>query len=54
MPFLLWFSRRARTQAEEAEQQKLEMETLAESLVKADKRGEVAEKGYMIQKRPTI
>ena len=43
--FLL-FHRRARTQAEEAEQQKLEMETLAERLVEADKRGDVAEKGF--------
>ena len=43
---LLLFHRRARTQAEEAEQQKLEMETLAERLVEADKRGDVAEKGF--------
>ena len=50
---LLWFCRRAKTQAEDAEQQKLEMEKLAEMLVEADKRGDVAEKGYVnvIQKR---
>ena len=43
---ILLFHRRAKTQAEEAEQQKLEMETLAERLVEADKRGDVAEKGF--------
>ena len=43
---LLLFHRRAKTQAEEAEQQKLEMETLAERLVEADKRGDLAEKGF--------
>ena len=41
------FHRRAKTQAEEAEQQKLKMETLEERLAEADKRGVAAEKGFL-------
>ena len=43
---LVLFCRKAKTQAEEAEQHKLEMETLAERLIEANKRGDVAEKGF--------
>ena len=42
------FHRRAKTQAEEAEQQKLEMEALAERLDEADKKADLAEKGFEI------
>ena len=44
------FHRRAKTQAEEAEQQKLKMETLEERLAEADKRGVAAEKGFELFK----
>ena len=47
------FHRRAKTQAEEAEQQKLKMETLEERLAEADKRGVAAEKGFLRFSNPT-
>ena len=44
------FHRRAKTQAEEAEQQRMKMETLEERLAEADKRGVAAEKGFELFK----
>ena len=42
------FHRRAKTQADEAEQQKLKMETFAERLDEANKKADLAEKGFEI------
>ena len=46
--------RRARAQANEAEQQKLEMEALLEKLAETEKRWETSEKGWHLDDHPNF